>query len=151
MKLHFFFFLTISFYTSLGFGQQKGCDPKLWNKVYNEPLLQIKKSCITAKGQIYTVTNEKDGCVMLRILLDPGQEALINNNNSISHYGCLPAMIICACKAKIPEAVFSCTDFRNSIPIPERGMHVKVWGSLVQNFEHGWYEIHPVSGIEVLP
>ncbi len=132
------------------FGQQKGCDPKLWNYVYNEPILHITKSCLTVKGTVYTKTNEQDGCTMLRILLDPGQEGLINEANTRSQYGCIPAMIICACKAKLPEAVVACSKYTNNIAVPERGAHVAITGTLVQNFEHGWMEIHPVSLIRLL-
>ena len=143
--------LSCSIFTVQVLAQQNGCDPKLWNYVYNEQLLHIKKSCLTIKGTVYTITNEKDGNLMLRIMLDSGQEDLINAKNTSEHYGCLPAMIICASKPKLPDAVFGCSGYTNEIYAPKRGAHVSITGSYVFNFQYGWYELHPVSEIKLIP
>lgn len=38
---------------------------------------------------------------------------------------------------------------QNAIPDPAAGDHVKVWGILRYDLQHGWWEIHPVDYLQV--
>lgn len=39
---------------------------------------------------------------------------------------------------------------QNPIPVPKVGSHVRVYGIFRYDFQHGWWEIHPVDFIEPL-
>jgi hypothetical protein len=152
--MRFFHVLIISvcfiFYGNSTYAQ-KDCDPTLREYVYNKEWLRLKKDCLTVKGTIYTAKHEEDGNVNIRISLDEGQEHLVNDKNRSEQFGCLLAVPICVGSVTYPDAIDACEGFVNKIKIPKNGTHVRVTGTYVLNFQHGWYEIHPVSSIEIIP
>ncbi len=129
---------------------QRGCDARLWKYVYNPQWLTIKKTCMSATGTVYSVLNQEDGNVHIRLDLDPGQGNLLSDKNISEQYGCLLVVPVCACEVTYPDARETCEGYINDVQIPQRGKRVKVTGTYVFNFQHGWYEIHPVTSITVL-
>lgn len=141
-------FACFLFTGTMAFGQQ--CDPELRKHVYNEEWLRLKQDCLSVNGTIYTVKRENDGNVNVRIALDPGQESLVNEKNKSDQFGCLLVVPICVGSVTFPDAMDACEGFENKITVPKNGTHVRVTGTYVLNYQHGWYEIHPVSSIEVI-
>ena len=84
------------------------------------------------------------------IILDPGQDSLINESNRFDKKGELVLEIVCANEVYDKKAKESCQDFENSIPIPKEGDHIRVTGSHVLDTHNGWMEIHPVMSLEII-
>ena len=143
--------LMLSLFCNCSVFAQKGCDPRLWNHVYDKEWLHVKEYCITVKGTIYTATNEDDGSVHIRLLPDKGQDSLLNEKNTSGEYGCLVVTPICVGAVSAPEAMDACSGLVNKIKIPKRGEHVKVTGIYVYNAKTGYNEIHPATSITLIP
>jgi len=129
---------------------QKGCNPDIWDYVYNKEWLQIKKTCKSVTGVIYSAQTQTDGNLLIRLDLDPGQGNLLSEKNISDQYGCLVVVPICACEITYPDVGEACRGYINSVTVPKRGSHVKVTGIYVYNLQHGWYEIHPVTSIVMI-
>ena len=145
-------FLSLAF-TAFCFNlfSQLACDPTLWPHVYNPQRLQGEKKCMTIKGIVKQVKEENDGSYSIQIKLDPGQPTTLLNDKNISlQNSCMVVTIICAHRPITqPDALKSCGTYESKIKVPKVGDHLQVTGTYVLDTEqnHGWYELHPVSGI----
>jgi hypothetical protein len=128
---------------------QLSCDPGLWPHVYRPERLQGDKKCMTVKGNVKTVTAERDGSYSIQIKLDPGQPTtLLNDKNIALQNACLVAVIICAHRPiEQQDALKACGTFENKVKVPAVGDHVQVIGNYVLDAEHGWNELCPVSDV----
>jgi hypothetical protein len=119
-----------------------------WNHVYRPERLQIRASCVAAAGTITNIRTEPDGDLHVLLALDPGQDALLNEENTARQHGELVAELICVRSVRQPAAaVEACTGWENRIHL-HRGQHVRITGAYVLDREHGWMELHPVSVVE---
>jgi len=143
-------FLAALFANSSSFAQ-KGCDPRLWDHVYDKEWLRLKEYCITVKGTIYTTTYQDDGSAHIRLLLDKGLDSLLNNKNISDEYGCLVVTPICVGQVTYPNAIDACAGMANTVKIPKNGTRVKVSGIYVFNEKTGCNEIRPVTSITTIP
>ncbi|MGN6822391.1 MAG: pyridoxamine 5'-phosphate oxidase family protein, partial [Candidatus Nitrosocosmicus sp.] len=99
------------------------------------------------------VNNLKGNDVIYFCVDDPQFSNLINSANINGQRGDLVVEPICqhTVTESIAAAV-ACSNFHQSINIPEVGSHVNVTGSYVLDKEHnGWAEIHPVTSIIKVP
>lgn len=127
------------------------CDAALWKRVYNPTRLTQVKSCITATGTVTESTADDDGDQHFLLKLDKGQKALLNKRNMKKKDGDLVVEIVCANPVKLKKVKQTCAGYRNAIPLPSVGSHVRVTGTYVIDSHNGWAEIHPVSRLEVVP
>jgi Bacterial SH3 domain len=136
-----------------------GCDQSLWNHVYHgtfataKDRLKILKPCTTVTGIIMTASPEADGDYHVRLKLDPNFENLLNAKNKSGQHGYLVIEPICEKLPTQPDTVAEgvCNGFQQTIfKNTNVGKHVRVTGDYVQDMEHGWMEIHPVTSIQVI-
>lgn len=121
------------------------------NHVYNPNRLQIIKACTIASGTVDNVIPEDDGDVHLRLRLDAAYSNLTNSANDQYQYGDLVVEIICVYPPIQADAVASCQNYTNPIPVPDVGNHITVTGPYVLDTEHyDWAEIHPVYSLVII-
>ena len=125
-----------------------GCDPSLWDHVYDPSRLEVRDKCKVVTGIVKELGENEDGDTHLLLKLDPGQEDLLTKRNIKKKDGNLVAEVVCANKITDKKAVEACRGFSNSIALPAVGDHVRVTGSYVLDSHNDWAEIHPVSKIE---
>ncbi len=126
------------------------CDAMLWEHVYHASRLEVIEKCKKVTGVIYDKRREKDGDWHIQLLLDAGQENLLNDKNISKQKGCLVIEAVCVNKVTQLDAISSCEVFANHVLIPSEGEHVSVIGSYVFDKQHGWNEIHPITSIEII-
>ena len=126
------------------------CDTSLWKFMYHRYRLQVIKKCFSANGTIQEMRKERDGDYHILLKLDTGLNSLLNEKNLEKQKGCLVVEVICQNKVKQEDAIDACENCTSHIEVPPAGSHVKVNGSYVFDKEHGWMEIHPVTGFEPL-
>jgi hypothetical protein len=128
-----------------------GCDSTLWQHVYNPSRLSVISSCTTATGTISDPRPDDDGDMHANLMLDPGQESMVNKRNQKKKGGGVVIEIVCSVQPKSPKAAIqTCQTYHASLSMPAAGTHVRVTGSHVIDTHNGWTEIHPVSRIDVL-
>ncbi|MEP7170493.1 MAG: hypothetical protein ABI855_14080 [Bacteroidota bacterium] len=127
-----------------------GCNPALWDRVYNPSRLEIIDSCISVTGVITESHAEDDGDQHLLLKLDAGQENLLNKRNLKKKSDELVLEVICANNVKLKKVKKACKGYVNNVEIHPVGMHVKVTGSYVIDSHNGWAEIHPVTKMDII-
>ena len=123
------------------------CDSTLWAHVYNSYRLIVHNPCMTVSGTIYSLTNEADGDIHIRLTVDSPFISLLNAANYSGEDGKLICEPVCATTCTQPDAESSCAGFTNTVFIPAPGEHVYVTGPYVTDNDHGWNEIHPITSI----
>jgi hypothetical protein len=136
------------------------CDPTLWKHVYHgkfatgKDRLNVIKACITVTGTVMSAPSEADGDYHIRIKLDTEFKSLLNAKNKSGQHGFLVAEPMCEVKPKqqdtLDEGVckgFNQTIFKRKTTL---GKRVQITGAYVQDREHGWREIHPVTSIKII-
>jgi preprotein translocase subunit YajC len=126
------------------------CDSGLWEHVYNKKRLKVIEECKIVTGTILRSKKEEDGDLHIQLKPDAGQESLLNDKNYEIQKGALVVEPICINEVIQKNAKLPCQGYINNVFIPGRGDHVSVKGSYVQDMEHGWMEIHPVTEIKLL-
>ena len=130
-----------------------GCDPTLWDHVYHKQRLVIVAPCISITGTIKHMKPEADGDEHIQLLLDPGDNVLLNNLNMTKQHGALVIEPVCEGPVTQPDAIAACRDFHSEVDVPtQKKARVTVLGSYVldQEADHGWMEIHPVTSMTVV-
>jgi hypothetical protein len=127
--------------------------PSQWQHVYSPDRLEVREQCKVVTGTVEEVRPEPDGDYHIRLKLDPGQDALLNEKNLSVQKGDLVVEPICEHKVSQDTAKASCLNFAGGVAKPKLGEHVQVAGSYVHDKEggHGWMEIHPAVLIEQIP
>jgi hypothetical protein len=125
-----------------------GCDPTLWDRVYDPPRLEVLAQCKVVTGTIAEQDQNEDGDTHMLLKLDPGQEDLLAKKNLKKKDGNLVIEVVCAHPPDQKKAKQTCEGYSTPITIPVVGDHVRVTGSYVNDTHNGWTEIHPVSKIE---
>lgn len=149
---HYLSLLIILVLNTLTYGQkQYPCDSTLWQYIYHSERLIVKEECKTVTGYIVSKKKEPDGDVHIKLRLDPGQNNLLNDRNIMKEDSCLVIEPICAGMVTQPDAIGGCKGYINQLIIPTKGEHVRVTGSYVLDTKHGWFEIHPITKIEIIP
>ena len=134
-----------------GQSQNPACDAALWQHVYKPERLQVLDACKTVTGVVQDVEPDEDGDMHAVLLLDPGQENLVNKRNKKKKSSGLVIEIVCSVQPKSPKsAIKACAGYQASLAMPSAGTHARVSGSYVFDTHNGWNEIHPVSKIETL-
>jgi hypothetical protein len=157
--------------SSVAYGQRPRCDESLWRHVYigGQPnrfetakdRLKILDSCKTITGTIVSMVPKPDGDYHIQVKLDPGQSNLLNAKNRKAkggQHGYLVIEPICQKRPTQPTALKGgpCTGFRQVLPALVQfrkdlkkhiGTHVEVTGAFINDMEHGWNEIHPITSI----
>ena len=128
-------------------GQQ--CDGTLWSHVYHQNRFAVLKSCVTVSGTIASAKAEPDGDVHIRLRLDPPYSSMLNGANVSQQGGNLVIEPICFSTPTQTDAIPACGAFRQHIQIPAVGTHVIVTGAFVLDQQHGWNEMHPITGMAV--
>jgi hypothetical protein len=131
-------------------GTAPGCDGLLWDHVYSPSRLQVVNRCVAATGVIQESNVDEDGDQHLLLKLDPGQDHLLVKRNLKKKGGNLVVEIVCANPTTQKKPKKACAGYRNSVPVPAVGAHVKVTGTYVIDSHNGWAELHPVSRVEAI-
>ena len=129
-----------------------GCDPSLWDHVYHKPRLVVVEPCVSVTGTIKHMKSEADGDEHIQLLLDPSDDALLNDLNKTRQKAALVIEPVCQKAVTQQDAVDACRDFHSDVDIPtKKKSKVTVLGSYVLDKEanHGWMEIHPVTSMTV--
>ena len=129
-------------------GTAPGCDPHMWDRVYSPGRLRVINRCIAATGVIAESNADEDGDQHMLLKLDPGQDQLLNKRNRKKKEGALVTEIVCVNPTTQKKPKKACAGYKNSVPVPAVGSHVKITGSYVIDTHNGWAEIHPVSLVE---
>jgi hypothetical protein len=170
--------LTFLLFSGIASAQEKAhpnspprCDERLWTQVFtgrasrfNGPKdrLRIIEPCKTVTGYIVAMRPEDDGDLHILLRLDPGQPGLLNAKNRSLQKGFLVIEPICT-KAPtegnaLKEGV--CKSFRQNFRAliqvranirQKKPTHVQVTGAFVEDMEHHWNEIHPITSIDLMP
>ncbi|HET9637135.1 MAG TPA: hypothetical protein VFP26_14495 [Gemmatimonadaceae bacterium] len=128
-----------------------GCDSALWQHVYNPQRLSVISFCTTATGTISDPRPDDDGDMHANLMLDPGQESMVNKRNQKKKGGGLVIEIVCSVQPQSPKAAIQiCQGYHAALTMPAAGAHVRVTGTHVIDTHNGWTEIHPVSRIDAL-
>ncbi len=130
-----------------------GCDASLWEHVYHKQRLVVVERCVSVTGVIKHKKPEADGDEHIQMLLDPSDDALLNDRNRTSQHGALVVEPVCQRAVTQPDAIAACRDFHSDVDIPtQKKARVTVLGAYVLDKEanHGWMEIHPVTSITVV-
>lgn len=126
------------------------CNSSLWSHVYHAYRLQVNDSCVQISGTVYTLINEDDGDIHIRVTVDTQFNYMLNSVNYSGQYGRLVCEPLCVTNPPIQtDAIAPCAGLSNTVYIPAPGEHVIVTGSYVTDNDHGWNEIHPVTSIVV--
>lgn len=146
------------------YNARPACDQTLWQHVYNPRRLKVLNPCVSVTGTIVDATHgkhkqgcrvEADGDLHCWLKLDnevPGiMSPYLNAMNLKNEGGTLVWEPMCQHHVTQKDAMEACKDWHQDIILPPVGSHVKITGAWVLDTEHGHMEIHPVSGIEVLP
>jgi hypothetical protein len=149
-----------------------GCDPSLWQFVYNSARLPNKTDCRAVTGTIQSVLREADGDYHIRFV--PEEKGLTNAQNDQQQGGALVAETVCQFAPTQADAIQPCSNYRGpkfdmnqlcptgpsqsnaqSTASQERVCanppRIRITGYYTIDTDHGLMELHPVSGIEVLP
>ncbi len=132
-------------------GTATGCDASLWQHVYHPQRLKVLDACKVVTGTIESAKSEADGDEHIRLKLDPEFNNLLIQGNLDQQRGDLVLEPVCLNKVTQADAEEACNGFQSNIVIPPAGTHVRATGSYVNDLDHGWTEIHPVSSIELAP
>lgn len=147
---------------SVGGGAPK-CDDSLWQHVYTgdpkkfskpQDRLKVITPCRTVTGTVFNFLSEADGDFHIRIAVDPQFKSLLNAKNKSDQSGHLVVEPVCTKAPTQPDTVKEgvCNGFRQTIFTPDmKGKRVRIVGAYVEDMEHGWNEIHPVTSITVIP
>jgi uncharacterized protein YraI len=137
------------------------CDAALWNHVYHPTRLIVKTACVTVTGTIVDATSgaqpdgvrhEADGDTHGWLKMDPQFQSMLNAGNKSAEGGNLVFEIICRYPVTQKDAQSACSGYTDHTQLPAVGSHVSVTGTYVQDTFHAqWNEIHPVSGISIVP
>lgn len=104
--------------------------------IYHPYRLQIVKSCTNASGTVDRILEEDDGDLHIRLHLDQAYSNLTNSANDQYQYGDLVVEIICVNPPTQTDAIPSCQNYTNHIPIPDVGQHITVTGPYVLDTDH---------------
>jgi hypothetical protein len=135
------------------------CDQSLWQHVYAgrmgsaQARLKVIQPCLTVTGTIFNAVVEKDGDYHVRVTLDPQFAGLLNEKNMSGQSGHLVVEPICAKKVTQKDTIAEgvCNGFQQTIyQTSMKGKRVSITGAYVEDMEHGWREIHPVTSIIVI-
>jgi len=139
------------------------CDVSLWQHVYTgdptrfskpQDRLKVITPCMVVTGTIFNVASEADGDYHIRVTVDPQFKNLLNAKNNSGQGGHLVVEPVCAKTPTQSDTVKEgvCNGFSQNIFTPDmKGKRVQIVGVYVEDMEHGWREIHPVTGITVIP
>jgi hypothetical protein len=105
--------------------------------VYNPWRLGVVSPCITVTGVVTRVARMVDGDYHIDVRLDAPYANLINKRNESRQYGALVVEVVPLDQEGISR--------------PKVGDHVAITGPYVIDKLHGWMEIHPVWGVELIP
>ena len=113
--------------------------------MYDSGRLQVLNPCMTLTGTVDDVPHvSDDGDLTFHFVPDPQFLSVVRLTNGHIH---VEAVCQGPIKSDTPQATQSCGAFKNSIPVPPPGTHVRVTGPYVLDTNHGWTEIHPVNVI----
>lgn len=124
-----------------------GCDPKLWDHVYDPTRLKVMDQCRTVTGIIEESNADADGDQHMLLKLDVPYENMLTKVNRKKKNGYLVIEAVCInkiTKAKVGDA---CKGYVNHVQLPRVGDRVKVTGSYVLDTHNGWAEIHPITRV----
>ena len=110
--------------------------------------------CIAVTGTIFNFVSEPDGDYHIRVTVDPQFKGLLNAKNNTGQSSHLVVEPGCTKEPTQPDTVQEgvCNGFRQTIFAPDmKGKRVRIVGVYVEDMEHGWNEIHPVTSITVIP
>ena len=137
------------------------CDASLWDHVYHSQRLIVNQQCTAVTGTIVDATagkksdgvrHEADGDTHGWLKVDSGFEDLLNAGNMSDEGGNLVFEIVCRFPVKQADAMAACQGHTDKVTLPPVGSHVRIVGTYVQDTFHAkWMEIHPVTGITVIP
>jgi len=133
------------------------CDATLWKHVYHgkfataQERLKPIAACKTVTGTLHFVTYEADGDAHLRLDLDPQFKNLLNAGNA-DEDNMLVVEDMCdrtpTQEDTVKEGV--CNNWHQGLYKESMdNKKVTVTGAYVEDEEHRWMEIHPVTSISV--
>jgi hypothetical protein len=136
------------------------CDATLWKHVYHGTFPTAKnrlkplRDCITVTGTVVSAKAEHDGDYHIRLRVDPQFKNLLNAKNRTGQAGFLVVEPVCARRVTQADTLEEgvCNGFKQAIFKPSMlNKRVSVSGAYVEDEEHGWREIHPVTSIVLAP
>jgi len=132
------------------------CDASLWNHVYHgifptaKDRLKVFDPCIAVTGTIEVARPEADGDRHILLRVDPQFSKLLNAKNMTAEKGFLVIEPVCELKVTQPDTIKEgvCKSFHQNLYAAKlHGKHVSVIGAYIEDQEHGWRELHPVTSI----
>ena len=125
----------------------QGCDPKLWDHVYESHRLEVLLPCVSVAGRVLSVHKNHDGDA--HIELDPDDASVLNLINVVrmSHF---VVEAVCDHPSEMKTVTAACAGFTSPIALPAVGDRIRATGVYAVDRDNGWAEIHPVSRIDLL-
>jgi hypothetical protein len=118
------------------------CDESLWSHVFSPSRLHVLDRCVVVRGTVVLPMPQLDGDYHILVRLDPSFQKFDPDQSMIN----VEAMCMIPVVQSGP-AVDACAHWHQNIQIPPPGTHVDVVGAWVDDGEHGWQEIHPVTAM----
>lgn len=138
------------------------CDDSLWAHVYSgdtrkfkspQDRLKVITPCVSVTGVIVTAVAEADGDWHVRLDVDSEYKSMLNDKNMSGQHGYLVLEPVCENPVTQKDTIQekSCDNFKQNIFDKSLiGKRVRVIGVYVEDEEHLWNEIHPVTSIQEL-
>lgn len=123
------------------------CDSTLWQ--YNAEKEDVAMPCITITGTVMSRHSEDDGDENIQLKPDPEYVHLLNIWNVLGQWGNMAIEPICENTPAKKEFKKACQGYTSNLTLPGVGDRVRVTGSYGTD-KHSWFEIHPVTKIEVI-
>jgi len=102
---------------------------------------------------IDSAVREKDGDWHIRLKVDPQYQSMLNAKNMSGQKGHLVLEPVCSNPVTQPDTIQegSCVGFSQHLYTQSLlHRHVEAIGAYVNDTEHGWNEIHPVTSLSPL-
>jgi hypothetical protein len=116
------------------------CDSSLWSHVYHPYRLHLISQCVTVVGTVLVVRLEADGDAHIVIL----------PNDTVKYGSSLVTEAICNYNhISQKDAIAPCAGLTQHLVLPHAGDRVSIIGSQVEDVDHGWMEIHPITSIQI--
>ena len=127
------------------------CDTLFIEHTYNWHNLNLKLRCVTMTGTVQLIlppSQTGDGDSHIYILPDAGYDSLVYSPTTFPTW--LNVEETCTGTPLDTTVDPYCANWPNPLYLPNVGERVRCTGPWVFDPTHGWNEIHPVSGMELL-
>ncbi len=112
-----------------------------------------QSACKEEFTKLINAKTEADGDFHITVDLDPQYKFMLNAKNISGQHGYLVVEPVCANTVTQADTLkeHACDNFAQKIYTSSmKGKHVQLIGAYVEDQEHGWRELHPITSITII-